>query len=239
MTVNLRLFQFQTFEFLTKYVYLNVTVSGKPMTDFICGGLSGAMGTVVSMPCDTIRTRLVGQGEPKVSSLLNCAKLVIKFYLFQIYQGMTHAFTTMVKHEGILSLYKGLIPSILQIMPQTGVQFASFRLFSESYWLLQGGKIIIDVNDPNFLSCIFIREAKESSSCWESYLREPRWSRSQSVCLSSRLVQEANPSSRLRGGQITFWKSTGLSLASPGLFTTQFIIERFIIKFSDNSRLKT
>jgi len=58
--------------------------------------------------------------------------------VFQIYKGLSHAVATMLRTEGILSFYKGLVPSLLQIMPQTGVQFASFRLFSQSYWALSG-----------------------------------------------------------------------------------------------------
>ena len=60
--------QFGTFESLTKLVHVHVTDAQTPVINFLCGSISGAMGTLVSMPCDTIRTRLVGQGEPKVSA---------------------------------------------------------------------------------------------------------------------------------------------------------------------------
>jgi solute carrier family 25 phosphate transporter 23/24/25/41 len=49
------------------------------------------------------------------------------------------AFSTMIRTEGFFSLYKGLMPSMLQIMPQTGVQFATFRLFSDAYWVIAKG----------------------------------------------------------------------------------------------------
>jgi len=82
---------------------------------FLCGSVSGGVATVVSMPFDTVRTRLVGQGEPK------------------IYKGVTQAFLIMIRTEGYLSLYKGMTPNLIQIVPHTGMQFGMFNVFSEIY----------------------------------------------------------------------------------------------------------
>lgn len=38
----------------------------KPVTHFVCGGISGCAAVCSAQPLDTIRTRLVAQGEPKV-----------------------------------------------------------------------------------------------------------------------------------------------------------------------------
>ncbi|CAG7835236.1 unnamed protein product [Allacma fusca] len=110
------LVQFGSFEYLTRYMHSYLineeTVSRKAVIHFVSGSVSGALATAFSFPFDTVRTRLVGQAEPKV------------------YRGVYHAFQSMIRYEGILSVYKGLIPALLQIMPHTGVQFASFHLFS-------------------------------------------------------------------------------------------------------------
>lgn len=132
--------QFATFEYLTKAVHLNVTDQYKPAVYFICGSLSGAVGTTASLPFDTIRTRLVGQGEPKVivafviiflSWIANVLHVHACGFGFQIYRGVLHAFYTMVTVEGVTSLYKGLAPALLQIMPYAGVQFSAFHFFSK------------------------------------------------------------------------------------------------------------
>uniref|UniRef100_A0A915JBG4 Mitochondrial thiamine pyrophosphate carrier n=1 Tax=Romanomermis culicivorax TaxID=13658 RepID=A0A915JBG4_ROMCU len=65
---------FLTFEFLTKEVWkflpekFTVHSSWNPVSHFFCGALSGGFATAVSYPFDIIRTRLIGQGEPKGSS---------------------------------------------------------------------------------------------------------------------------------------------------------------------------
>ncbi len=56
-----------------------------------------------------------------------------KVYFFQIYNGVIHAFLSMVRNEGFLSLYKGLTPNLIQIIPHTGMQFALFNMATEIY----------------------------------------------------------------------------------------------------------
>ncbi|CAL8083279.1 unnamed protein product [Orchesella dallaii] len=113
--------QFGSFELMTKIVF-NVYhgENNKTVTHSICGGLSGGLATAITMPFDTIRTRLVGQGEPK------------------IYRGISHACLCMIREEGVTSLYKGLAPNLIQIVPHTGMQFGFFQLFSNLYRYLSG-----------------------------------------------------------------------------------------------------
>lgn len=37
------------------------------MSHFVCGGIAGCLSSTVAQPLDVLRTRLVAQGEPKVS----------------------------------------------------------------------------------------------------------------------------------------------------------------------------
>lgn len=182
-------------------------MSGPPrLTDFVSGSLAGAAGTLASMPCDTIRTRLVSQGEPKVRRFNVFSDVNLFFLLFtqfQIYRGVVHALISMIRKEGFLSLYNGLVPSLALIMPQTGVQFASFRLFVESYWVLHGGGSMNTVNGSLLKWCnIFFpffsifRDEQQAPIGWEFSLRQLGWTRSENICLSSRFMQKTIPGSR-------------------------------------------
>ena len=61
------------------------------------GALAGMTGTAITHPLDTIRPRL---------ALPNHG-----------YTGMTNAFVTVARHEGVGALYKGLLPTLAGIAP--------------------------------------------------------------------------------------------------------------------------
>ncbi|XP_055945712.1 mitochondrial thiamine pyrophosphate carrier-like [Argiope bruennichi] len=107
--------QFTAFEMLThqasEHLPENFKSKGKPLINFACGALAGGIATTGSFPFDVMRTRLVAQGEPK------------------IYRSIVHAVVTMLRTEGPLSFWKGLTPTLVQIMPNAGAQFAFYRLF--------------------------------------------------------------------------------------------------------------
>ncbi|KIH61870.1 hypothetical protein ANCDUO_07851 [Ancylostoma duodenale] len=63
------------------------------------------------MPLDVIRTRLVAQSGKAV------------------YRGTTHAIVHIWEKEGLGGYFRGWIPSIAQIAPFTGLQFALYNLF--------------------------------------------------------------------------------------------------------------
>ncbi|XP_068246669.1 mitochondrial thiamine pyrophosphate carrier-like [Palaemon carinicauda] len=95
--------QFGSYAVLTKAV--NDVSKGQTQLTAICGGLAGMCGTLVSMPCDVVRTRLVAQGTPK------------------LYSGVMDAWIKIVRHEGPLSLWKGLLPTLAMSAPQTALIF--------------------------------------------------------------------------------------------------------------------
>lgn len=111
--------QFSTFEHLTHQAWNHLpselNQNWKPSIHFFCGGIAGCVATIGVQPFDVIRTRLVAQGEPKT------------------YQGMLHAVITMLNQEGPRSLYKGLIPTLIQILPYTGAQFGFYKLFQQMW----------------------------------------------------------------------------------------------------------
>lgn len=90
-------------------------VKSQPLNYLISGSLAGMTAAFVSHPFDTVRTRLVGQGEPKV------------------YKSMTAAFSSMVRKEGMTSLFRGLKPNLILVVPQSGSTFMSYKLFKD-FW---------------------------------------------------------------------------------------------------------
>ena len=91
--------------------------SSQPVVNFMCGSLSGFCATVLAHPFDVVRTRIISQSdEPKT------------------YQNTRHAFRSIAQAEGLTGFYRGFIPTITQIMPFSGAQFASYNIF-KSIWL--------------------------------------------------------------------------------------------------------
>lgn len=74
----------------------------------IAGACAGMTATALTHPLDTVRLRL---------ALPNSG-----------YTGMSHAMTTMVRTEGAISLYKGLIPTLVGIAPYAALNFASYDM---------------------------------------------------------------------------------------------------------------
>lgn len=97
----------QTSRFMIDYLkWEKVTV-----INFVGGCLGGGTATIFCQPLDVIRTRLVGQGYPK--QYVNLRQTVLLMY----------------KESGVQTFYKGLIPSLLLIMPQAGMHFGFYSLY--------------------------------------------------------------------------------------------------------------
>lgn len=93
----------------------NMFNSHRHSVNFVSGGIAATVATVVSFPFDTVRTRLIAEKKTQ-----------------KAYKGFTNATLTMVRNEGGLSLFKGLLPTLGQIAPHAGVQFAVYKLFTDN-----------------------------------------------------------------------------------------------------------
>ena len=51
----------------------------------------------------------------------------------QVYKTVVEAAGSMVRTEGVRSLYKGLVPTLMQIAPQTGFQFGFYSLLNSAW----------------------------------------------------------------------------------------------------------
>lgn len=54
-------------------------------------------------------------------------------FFFQIYKGVVDVVSKMLAKEGALSLYHGLSPTLIQIGPYTGCQFAIYKFLMGMY----------------------------------------------------------------------------------------------------------
>ncbi|XP_008789132.2 mitochondrial succinate-fumarate transporter 1 [Phoenix dactylifera] len=81
----------------------------QPWQSMISGFLAGTVGPVCTGPFDVVKTRLMAQsrsgGEVK-------------------YKGMIHAIRTIFAEEGLLALWKGLLPRLMRIPPGQAIMWA-------------------------------------------------------------------------------------------------------------------
>eukprot|EP00055_Hartaetosiga_balthica_P007998 m.28536 g.28536 ORF g.28536 m.28536 type:complete len:340 (+) comp6059_c0_seq2:156-1175(+) len=108
LSIGYSMLQFPTYEWATKVLKVNFGINNEMINSFVSGNTAAFVATCATFPLDTIRTRMVAQGEPK------------------IYIGFFHALGSMVKHEGPLSLYRGLSTTLIGVMPYIGVSFATY-----------------------------------------------------------------------------------------------------------------
>eukprot|EP00798_Chlamydomonas_sp_ICE-L_P016047 gene16047-22183_t len=80
------------------------------------GACAGMTATAITHPLDTVRLRLALPNHP--------------------YKGSIDAISTMVRTEGIMSLYKGLVPTLVGVAPYAALNFATYDLTKK--WLYHG-----------------------------------------------------------------------------------------------------
>ena len=113
--------QFFWFDFFTRASALYWPVlfeneNKKYATHFICGGLAASFSVLTNQPIDTIRTRLISQGEPRV------------------YLGITDAIRKIYLNEGIKGFYRGTLPSIISSSPESAFRFTIYEIIN-SKWM--------------------------------------------------------------------------------------------------------
>lgn len=88
---------------------------------FLAGAAAGITATILCLPMDTIRTKLVAPGGEALG-------------------GVVGAFSHMIQTEGFFSLYKGLLPSILSMAPSGAVFYGVYDILKSSYLRSPEGK---------------------------------------------------------------------------------------------------
>ncbi|PNH02235.1 putative envelope ADP,ATP carrier protein, chloroplastic [Tetrabaena socialis] len=82
----------------------------------LAGACAGMTATALTHPLDTVRLRLAMPNHP--------------------YSGAIHAAAMMARNEGFISLYKGLVPTLIGIAPYAALNFATYDLLKK--WLYHG-----------------------------------------------------------------------------------------------------
>lgn len=81
---------------------------------FVAGAAAGITATILCIPMDTIRTKMVAPGGEALG-------------------GVIGVFRHMVQTEGFFSLYKGLLPSIISMAPSGAVFYGVYDILKAAY----------------------------------------------------------------------------------------------------------
>lgn len=111
----------QALRFFIFNEYKSIIIGNRPeyelsVWEALLGGMTaGCLGACGNTPFDTIKTRMQGLEAGRYSGLGNCA-------------------LTMVKEEGVFSLWKGLSARLMRVVPGQGIIFCSYE--SINTWLV-------------------------------------------------------------------------------------------------------
>ncbi|KAF3326425.1 putative mitochondrial adenine nucleotide transporter BTL3 isoform X1 [Carex littledalei] len=81
---------------------------------FLAGAAAGITATILCIPMDTIRTKMVAPGGEALG-------------------GVIGAFRHVIRTEGFFSLYKGLLPSLISMAPSGAVFYGVYDILKTSY----------------------------------------------------------------------------------------------------------
>ena len=99
------------FMFFNKYkdiVTDNGNTSLSPMASFLGGAGAGCFSTLGNNPFDVIKTQMQGKNASKYTSTINC-------------------FMTMLREDGPIAFYRGIVPRLGRVVPGQGIIFMSFE----------------------------------------------------------------------------------------------------------------
>ncbi|XP_031490254.1 calcium-dependent mitochondrial ATP-magnesium/phosphate carrier protein 3-like isoform X1 [Nymphaea colorata] len=87
-----------------------------PLVQLGCGTMSGALGATCVYPLQVVRTRMQAQRSTATAG----------------YERMSDVFWRTIKDEGFLGLYKGLIPSLLKVMPAASITYLVYEMMKKN-----------------------------------------------------------------------------------------------------------
>lgn len=117
----------------TKQIETHPTV--KPWVHFVAGGIGGMAGAVVTCPFDLVKTRLQSDIYKKVYES-NAATGKSFGYLTQAgthFKETINIITNVYKVEGFTSLFKGLGPNLVGVIPARSINFFTYGTTKELY----------------------------------------------------------------------------------------------------------
>ncbi|KAJ9086484.1 mitochondrial thiamine pyrophosphate transporter, variant 2 [Entomophthora muscae] len=90
-------------------------VQNSSIRSFLSGASAGLVATSITYPLDLLRTKFVAQDDKN-----------------KLYTGIKQSIDLVIKREGLVGLYKGLSPTLIQIMPAMGIVFFGFDTIKAS-----------------------------------------------------------------------------------------------------------
>lgn len=95
--------------------------------------MAASLTAFTNQPVDTIRTRLVTQGEPRV------------------YSGILDAVKKIYTNEGVRGYYRGLVPCLLLITPETAFRFGIYQFLNNNWQTF-----------TNYIKSVILNDAKQT-----------------------------------------------------------------------------
>ena len=104
-----------TYFFLIIIIITSYYRKSKPHRSFLAGSLAGIVSTAATYPLDLARARMAVSHQDKYHSLLE-------------------VFIKTVRYEGTHSLYRGLLPTILGVIPYAGCSFFMYETLKRVHY---------------------------------------------------------------------------------------------------------
>jgi len=99
---------YSTFDYYVRF-FSHLRGQRDPTARFLAGASAGATATTITYPLDLLRARMAAHWNVKPK-----------------YSNYATALWHMVKTEGLPSLYKGIVPTLIGVIPYTGLSFTMF-----------------------------------------------------------------------------------------------------------------
>lgn len=80
----------------------------KSMYNFACGSVAGAIGATAVYPIDLVKTRMQNQRKVSPNEIL--------------YKHSVDCFKKVIRNEGVLGLYRGLLPQLVGVAPEKAIK---------------------------------------------------------------------------------------------------------------------
>ena len=105
--------------------------------NLIYGGIAGFIGSLTTFPIDLSKTRLQEQTKTNINININ-NNIKQNTFIGGPYNGIFHCLKTMIKNEGILSIYKGLPVQLIGIIPEKALKLSANDYFRYSFKNIDG-----------------------------------------------------------------------------------------------------
>ncbi|KAH7710365.1 CBN-UCP-4 protein [Aphelenchoides avenae] len=109
-----------TYDNAKHWILRNTQWKDGPVTHICASACSGLMAAIVSTPADVVKTRIMDQLRHTHDN--NSGQR-----LPQVYKGSVDCLMRIVRHEGVLSLYRGFIPTYVRMAPWSLTFWVSYE----------------------------------------------------------------------------------------------------------------